>query len=144
MAIPFDQLPIGDGLLPDGTRAPFFIDRRELTTVRDEGPTWKYHDARFIEEAVSNPDAIFKGLRRPNQTTSFCYSVQPTRDPDEDPDDMGLSLPPTFGRVFCAFVCLGAMGYIVFDWEWRPVSPDDPGHPENWTTDFAERVWHQL
>lgn len=141
MAIPFDQLPIGEGRLPDGTTAPFFISRRELDTVRNDGPDWKYHDARFIEEAVAEPDAIFEGLRRPNQDQGLCYSVQPTRDPDEEDDRYGAAPPPVFGLVFLAFVRLGAMGYVVFDWEWRPVAPDEPGHPEDWRTDFARRVW---
>jgi hypothetical protein len=141
MPIPADQIPVGEGLLPNGTTAPFFVDKKELDTVRDHGPTWKYYDARFLEEAVAKPDAIFEGLRRPNQGESFCYSVQPTRDPDDQDDPYNIGLPPVFGQVFLAFVTLGAMGYVVFDWEWRPVSPDDPGHPENWQKDFVRRVW---
>lgn len=35
------------------------------------------------------------------------------------------------------------MVYVVFDWEWRTESADEPGHPENWQTDFARRVWHR-
>jgi hypothetical protein len=143
MAIPIYLLPVGEGRLPDGTTAPFFIDRRELDAVRDNGPGWKYHDARFIEEAVTDPDAIFEGLRRPNQADSVCYSVQPTRDPDADEDPYGIGTPPVFGQVFLAFVTLGQMGYVVFDWEWRPGSPDEPGYPENWRTDFVRRVWHR-
>lgn len=143
MPIPSNQLPIGDGRLPDGGTAPFFIDRNELDAVRDDGPAWKYHDARFIEEAIADPDAIFEGLRRPNQTDSLCYSVRPSRDPDEDDDPFGVGAPPAFGKVFLAFAGLGPMGYLVFDWEWRPESPDDPGHPENWNHDFARRVWHR-
>ncbi|MGL6095324.1 MAG: hypothetical protein ACRC7O_05935 [Fimbriiglobus sp.] len=142
MAVPFHQLPIGDGHLPDGTTAPFFVDRTEFDTVRDEGPAWKFHDARFIPEAVADPDAIFRGLRRPNQNESLCYSVQPTRDPDDDANEYGIAVPPVFGRVFLVFAYLGSMGYVVFDWEWREAG-DEPGHPENWQDDFAERIWQR-
>jgi hypothetical protein len=70
--------------------------------------------------------------------------VAPLYDPDEEQDESGLksSLPPVFGQVFLAFVCLAPMGYLVFDWEWRPVG-DEPGHPENWRSDFLERVWRR-
>ena len=141
MPVPFDQLPIGDGRLPDGTTAPFFVDRRELERVREDGPTWKYEDARFIPQAVSEPDAIFRGLRRPNQVDSLCYSVFLTHDPDDEASEFGSAAAPVFGYVFLAFAYLAPMGYLVFDWEWRPTA-DEPGHPENWPTDFAERVWH--
>jgi hypothetical protein len=146
MLVPANQIPVGEGLLPDGRRAPFFIDRNELNLVKSEGPEWKYEDSRFIDEAVCDPDVIFEGLRRPEQAQSFCYSVQPTHDPDkaEDEDPYGQGLPPTFGQVFLAFVRAAPMGFLVFDWEWREVSADEPGHPDNWQEDFAERVWQRL
>jgi hypothetical protein len=83
MPIPFDQMPIGEGLLPDGTRVPFFINAKELRALQDEGPAWKYHDARFIEEAVSNPDAIFEGCAVRTKTmvsaTRWRRCTTPTR-----------------------------------------------------------------
>ena len=140
MPIPSDQIPVGEGRLPNGETAPFFVDKNELLKVQRKGPTWKYHDARYIEEAVSKPDVIFEGLHRPNLTDSLCYSVQPTRDPDED-EPSWVSLPPVFGRVFLAFARLGPMGYLVFDWAWREVDPDEPGFPENWKNDFGRLAW---
>lgn len=142
MPIPFDQIPVGEGLLPDGTRAPFFVDGRELRILHEQGPAWKYHDARFIEEAVADPDVIFEGLRRPNQTDAFCYSVRPLRDPDEEEDSTSELLPPVWGQVFLAFARLGPMGYLVFDWEWRPEGAE-PGHPEDGDTDFERIVWQR-
>jgi hypothetical protein len=143
MPIPFDQIPVGEGRLPDGTFAPFFVDRREYDILIDDGPRWKAEDARFIPEAVADPDAIFVGLRRANQAESLCYSVSPTRDPDDDADDFGPAPPPVFGRVFVAFASLCDMGYVVWDWEWREQGDAEPGHPENWQTDFEGRVWHR-
>lgn len=144
MPIPAHLIPIGEGMLPDGTRVPFFVDKRELDSVRDNGPAWKYHDAGYIIEAVGDPDAIFEGLQRPNQNDSFCYSVRPTRDPDADEgDETEPALPPVFGQAFLAFVTLEQMGFVVFDWEWRAESADEPGHPENWQSDFARRVWQR-
>jgi hypothetical protein len=143
MAVPFGQLPIGDGRLPDGGTAPFFIDRGELEIVRLDGPAWKFQDARFIPESVADPDVIFEGLRRPNQSESLCYSVRPTQDPDEEQDEIAAETIPRYGYVFLAFVYLGMMGYVVFDWEWREEDPDQPGHPVNWATDFARRAWYR-
>src|SRR5437764_1424624 len=117
MAIPRDQLPLGEGRGPDGTPVPFFVDRRELDSLREHGPAWKYEDARFLEEVVGDPDAIFCGLGRPNQADSLCYSVRLTHDPDDEPDWVAGPIPPRFGYVFLAFVSLGPMGYVVFDWE---------------------------
>lgn len=140
MLVPFGQLPIGDGLLPDGTRVSFFIDRDELDTVRLDGPAWKYDDARFIEVAIGDPDAIFEGLRRPNQAASLCHAVFPTSDPDEA-DESGSGTPPRFGFVFLAFSSLADMGHVVFDWEWRVQDDDEQGRLENWANDFARRAW---
>lgn len=145
MLVPFDRIPVGEGLLPDGTRAPFYIDRAELDVVRESGPASKYDDARFIDECVTDPDAIFRGLRRPNQSDSLCYSVFPEHDPDDanDSESYAPARPPVFGFVFLAFVTQTGMGYLVFDWEWRESSPNDPGHPLHWETDFAGRAWHR-
>jgi hypothetical protein len=86
MAIPIDQMPIGEGRHPDGEPgASFFIDRPTLEMIEKEGPDWKFDDARFLREAVSEPDTIFEGLKRANHEDCFCYCVRPTHDPD-DPD----------------------------------------------------------
>jgi len=55
-----------------------------LDVIERDGAEWKLEDARFIPEAVREPDAIFEGLRRPNQRQGLCYSVRPTRDPEEE------------------------------------------------------------
>ena len=138
MAIPIDQLPIGEGRNPDGTPgASFFIDRAELDLIAEDGPAWKLEDARFIYEAVQEPDAIFEGLKRPNQTQSLCYSVRPTH----DPEDEGSEGPPRYGYVFVAFARPGVGGWIVFDWEWREEEADSPGHPVDWETHFERQLW---
>lgn len=143
MALPSNLIPVGNGCGPNGGLVPFYVDRQVLDTVRDEGPAWLFHDARFIEEAVCDPDAIFEGLRRPNHVEALCYSVRPSRDPDEDERDDYLAVPPVFGRVFLAFAQIGPMGYVVFGWEWREEDPDEPGHPEDWQADFGSRIWNK-
>ncbi len=145
MAIPADLIPIGHGgMAPDGSRQSFFVSKRELEQIRLDGPPWKYEDARFIEEAIDDPDALFEGLRRPNQDESFCYSVQPTHDPDDEEDgEAEPPIPPRPGYVFLVFVALGSFGYVVFDWEWREEDADEPGHPLNHAEDFARRIWQR-
>lgn len=142
MAVPFDQIPVGEGMLPDGSRAPFFTDRRTLDLLAEHGFAEKLRDSRFVPEAVSKPDAIFRGLRRPNQNEGLCYSVRPENDPDDERDDTpefaGL---PRYGVAFLAFVEVRDMGYVVFDWEWRDEDPNDPGHPVGWRSDFDAKVY---
>jgi hypothetical protein len=141
MPIPRDQLPIGEGLHPDGTTgASFFVDRAELDILEVDGPEWKFEDARFITESVGDPDAIFQGLKRPGQEGSLAYSVRPTHDPNEDES---VTLPPRFGYVFVAFARSGVGGYVIFDWEWRKEDSDVPGHPIAWQIDFERRTWHK-
>src|SRR3979409_2488617 len=101
MPIPSDQLPIGEGLFPDGKDgASFFMDRTELDIIEQDGPEWKLEDARFIKEAIKEPDAIFKGLKRPGQEEGLAYSVRPTHDPEDDEPN---PIPPRFGFVFVVF-----------------------------------------
>jgi hypothetical protein len=137
VAIPFDQLPIGEGLCPDGRPgATFFISKTNLQVFERDGPEGKYEDARFVHETVQSPDAVFKGLNRSGHEESLCYSVRPTFDPD-DPD----SGPPRYGYVFLAFIRPGVGGFVVFDWDWREEDSDAPGHPEGWADAFGERTW---
>jgi hypothetical protein len=138
MAIPIDQIPIGEGRHPNGEPgAIFFIHRSALEVLETDGPEWKFDDARFLREAVSAPDAIFEGLKRAGREDCFCYCVRPTHDPD-DPEAPG---PLFLEKVFVAFVQPGPVGYIVFDWAWRQQDPDDVWHPLGWRTDFTRRTW---
>jgi hypothetical protein len=139
MAIPNDQVPMGDGLDPTGAPgASFFVSRTELETLERNGPEWKLEDARFILEAIRSPDAIFEGLLRPGQESGLCYSVRPTHDPECDDEYQNL---PRFGFVFLVFARPAVGGYIAFDWEWRQEDGDVPGHPAFWQTDFERRTW---
>lgn len=140
MPLPANQLPIGEGRHPNGDPgATFYIDVDALTAAEEDGPEWKYEDARFILEAVAEPDAIFEGLRRHDHEGGLCYSVRPTH----DPDDESSQEQPRYGFVFVAFVRPGLGGYVVFDWEWREEDFDFPGHPENWENDLTRRTWHK-
>ena len=141
MPIPIDQIPIGEGLDPEGKRgATFFVSRAELDILERDGPEWKLEDARFIPETVQQPDAIFEGLKRPGHEKSLCYSVRPARDPENEEENQPL---PRYGFAFLAFARSGAGGFVVFDWEWREEDGDAPGHPVGWATDFERRTWHR-
>ena len=94
--------------------------------------------ARFIEEAVSDPDAIFEGLNRLGMDAAVAYSVRPTHDPDE-PDQDG---PPCYGKAFVVYARQGVGGYVVFDWEWRE-EDEEPGYPDGWRGDFTRRTWNK-
>lgn len=137
--MPSDQLVVGEGRLPDGTAVTFYVAKPELDALRDNGPQEKYDASRFLPEAVSDPDAIFEGLKQPDEDASLYYSVFLTHDPDDE--DTEARTPPRYGFVFVAFVRLANMGYVVFDWEWREQDPEHVGHPVNWASDFGARVW---
>lgn len=139
MPIPSDQLPIGEGRDKDGNRgASFFVSRTTIEALEQYGPEWKYEDARFIPEAILQPDAIFEGLKRPGQEKSLCYSVRPTHDPDDETETQTL---PRYGYVFLVFArsCVG--GYEAFDWEWREEDSESPGLPIGHETDFERYTW---
>jgi hypothetical protein len=111
-----------------------------LTFSRKTAPSGKLEDARFIKEAVADPNAIFQGLKRPGHEAGLAYSVRPTHDPDQKE---ASPIPPRFGYVFVAFARTGMGGFVVFDWEWREEDPDAPGHPLGWKVDFERRTWHK-
>jgi hypothetical protein len=139
LALPRDQIPVGEGLWANGEPGClFYINRAELDLIAQAGPEWKLEDARFIAEAIAEPDAIFEGLKRPNQDDNLCYSVRPTRDPNEETNEQ-----PRFGMAFVVFVSARPMGYLVFDWEWRQEDSDCPGHPSGWAEDFKRRTWQK-
>lgn len=139
MAIPIDQMPIGEGRHPDGNPGTtFFVDRTQLSDLEETGPESKLDDARFILEAVGEPDAIFERLRRDDGSSEWCYSVRPTHDPQE-PEATTL---PRYGFAFLVFVRPGVGGYVVSDWEWREENAV-PGLPLNWQNDFTRRLWQK-
>ena len=88
------------------------LSKDELYALEEDGPEWKYEAARFLEEAVQEPDAIFAGLRRAGQQASHCYSVRIVNDPDE-PDQ---TTHPRYGHVFLVFIREGTWGYVAFIW----------------------------
>jgi hypothetical protein len=145
MLVPIDQIPLGEGILPDGGCGPFYVDRQTLTLLQENGHSEKYSDARFLLMAVTKPDAIFKGLRRPNQLEGLCYSIRPEGDPDdensEDAESHAITALPRYGAAFLAFIEIRVVGYVAFDWEWRDEDPDMPGYPLNWADDFGKQVY---
>src|SRR5438046_3129948 len=124
MLVPFDQIPIGDGIRPDGSAVPFYIDRWALESGVEYGFTERYFDSRFIPMAVSDPDVVFSGLKRPNQHSGLAYSVRPEYDPDDDEEERATAGMPRYGEVFLAFAEVRDMGYVVFDWAWRQEDPE--------------------
>jgi len=108
-----------------------------LAALEEFGPAEKHEDGRFVYECVSQPDAIFEGLKRGRQEDSLCYSVRPTHDP-MDPDAETL---PRYSFAFLTFVRPGVGGYVVFDRGWREEDSNLPGQPLNWQTDFTRRTW---
>ncbi len=108
-----------------------------LDALEEFGPAEKHEDGRFVYECVSQPDAIFEGLKRDRQDDGLCYSLRPTHDPMA-PDAETL---PRYGFTFLTFVRPGVGGYVVFDWAWREEDSHLPGHPMNWETDFTRRTW---
>jgi hypothetical protein len=141
--MPADYLPIGPGRCPEGGgECEFFIHLPTLQKLEKYGPAWKYQDGDLAGGVVADPQAVYRGLRRPDFEAgpSYCYSVRPAgsswqRGPGVD--------DPLLPCVFLVFVFRGMGGYVVFDWEWRPEDPAAPGEPEGWQDDFEERLWQR-
>jgi hypothetical protein len=139
VALPMDQVPVGEGKAPDGQGvAMFYVERALLDALRDEGPEWQLEDARFLTEAIREPDAIFEGLNRPGMEDGAAYSVRPTHDPEAE----GAEGPPRYGFVFVVYARPCPWGYVIFGWEWREEN-DEPGHPAGWEADFSRRTWNR-
>jgi len=130
MPIPVDNIPLGLGQDPfkESGEVEFFISASNLDKIEADGPTWKLADAIHVLTAIKNPDAIFEGLEREEYKDGFCFSFKPPQSPAR--------------MVFLIFIMMN-MGYVVFDWEWRPEDSDISGHPENWETNFGRREWHR-
>jgi hypothetical protein len=141
VALPADQVPVCEGKAPDGRgTCLFYVKRSVLDTIRDDGPPWKLDEARFIEEAVKEPDAIFEGLNRPGMADAVAYSVRPMRDPEEEEGPPTL---PRYGQAFVVYARPGTWGYVILDWEWRAEDGEQPGHPTGWEADFVRRTWNK-
>jgi hypothetical protein len=139
VALPADQVPVCEGKTPHGQgKCLFYVERALLDTLRDDGPAWKLEDARFIEEAVKKPDAIFEGLNRPGMEAGVAYSVRPQDDPEEE-DKTYL---PRYGKAFVVYARPGTWGYVIIDWDWRDEDAE-PGHPVGWEADFVRRIWSE-
>jgi hypothetical protein len=128
MPIPADNIPLGLGRNPlvEGEEVEFFVSASNLDKIEADGPTWKLADAVHVRAVIKNPDAIFEGLQREEYEDGFCYSFKPPQSPA--------------GMVFLIFIMMN-MGYVVFDWEWRPEDKINSGHPEKWDTNFGRLVW---
>lgn len=141
VAVPFDHEVAGEGKSPDGLGVSrFYIEKTFLNTLRDHGPEWKLEDAKYIEEAISDPDAIFEGLNRTGLEDGVAYSVRPSHDPEE-PEVETL---PHYGYTFVVYARPGGWGYVIINWDWRAEDSDSPGHPEGWEADFTRRSWSKL
>lgn len=115
----------------------FYVSLPRLEKLRDQGPRWKFHDARLIQETLTNPIVVFEGLRRKRYREGLCYVGNPTIWFDND----GISENRDPRYVFLVFVTF-YYGMLVFDWEWRRASATEPGHPNRWKRHFTRRVWH--
>ncbi len=116
------------------------MNREDLEKLQMAGPTQKFFDARLIEQVLISPDVIFKGLKREGFEDGYCYSKVPScrwvGGIGEDP----IKIPPPPDVVMLVFI-KPDKGRLVFDWELRPEQRESPGHPENWESNFEERIW---
>ena len=111
----------------------FYISIKALDTIAEDGPPWKFEDARTLLKAgLELPTIIFEGLKRAEFTDGYCYVSRPTERWAPD----GTREPTPQGRVFLIFVKKAA-GLVVFDWEWRPACGLPDGHEQ----DFARLIW---
>jgi hypothetical protein len=134
--LPFQVLrePLFDG---EGEHAcAFYLSKPDLEKIKEDGPTWKFYDARLIPEVLKNPTVVFEDLKREGFHDAYCYVGKP-----------GLRyvasqsrVPAPENLVFAVYV-KKVWGLVVFDWDWREESQADPGYPTAWEQDFGRRVW---
>lgn len=119
-------------------RPGFFVPTSFLQHLERNGPGQRFYDANLIEATLRNPTVILEGLRRDNYANGLCYCSVPTTRQDV----MGSPGRPPAGMVFAVY--LNANGndeWVVFDFDWRLVSPSAQGIPGNWEQDFERILW---
>ena len=111
----------------------FFVDRMNYEFMFDpvkKRPPLRRQQLSQLENVVTNPLAIFSGLKRTNFEDGLCY-VGPI-DGDET---------RSTGYVFAAFAKLIDRGILFYDWEHRPSDRRNPDLPNNWRIDLGELLW---
>jgi hypothetical protein len=117
----------------DGSR-DFFVPIAKLEHLQRSGPKQHFYDALLLGEVLSRPKVVFCGLEREDFNAAYCYAKIPSkRYRSHD-----VELPPLPGYTFLVFV---RQDFVILDWEWRKADPSNPDYPENWETDFGEKVW---
>lgn len=139
MPIPSDYLMLS-GLCPESRQlTDFFLSREHLYKIELDGPAQKFYDSRLLEPVLTEPCAIFRGLKRPSFENGFCYSGKPAVRWIEGGED-GIEIASPFDQVFLVFV-RPSKGYLVFDWEWRDEHPKQAGVPIHWERNFEALQW---
>lgn len=97
------------------------------------GPASKFFETFSIPPTLKKPSAIFRGLEREELENGYCYAGVPQFRRVED-----KSIPPPDGMVFAVYV---NSLFQVFEWRWEKMEPTEWGHPKDFLTRFAEKLW---
>ena len=111
-----------DPRAPDGGTWTIGVDESLLKALQQQGHHVKQSRLLLVADVVSRPLAIFGGWSRPGTHDCFVYAGQPNR--DYRGPQIEVPAPPKM--LFLVFVVPGG---TIDDWNWRPVTPDNPDHP---------------
>jgi hypothetical protein len=129
------------GIHPDGSSESFFyLSVERIKEIQRKGPAWKFENARLLEEALKSPNTIFEGLKREGMNEAFCYVAKPS---SRYRKGGSIETPFSPNRVFVIYVdpMLDGNGYEILDWGIRVEDNANPGHPEEWQSDFERKTW---
>ena len=126
---------VESGLHPAGKgQLDFSILQSQVRHYMRYGPAHKFFDSLLIPGVLSNPAAIFQGLKRENMEDGLCYvAIPPVRY-----INARVTAPPHPGKTFAVFA---DAKFEVFDWRWENTDSNDKNLPMDYQTRFSKKVW---
>jgi hypothetical protein len=112
----------------------------KIQELQRHGPSWKFDNARLLEEALQSPTAIFEGLQRTGLEAAFCYAAKPSRRYRKGGT---IETPFSSGRVLVVYVdnMQSSNEFEIIDWAIREEDGKNPGYPAGWQNDFGRKIW---
>lgn len=112
--------PTGDAPWPVG------VTETKFRRLRENSHLVKLGRLALVAEVLENPTIIVEGWNRPDTGDCLVYVGKP----DKDYRSAAIELPAPQGMLFAVFVLRDG---TVDDWNWRPVSSNDPELPDGVT-----------
>lgn len=116
-----------------GSTVHYLLSEQKITATALRGMGHAKDLAYCLREVLSDPTAIFRGVREEGERNWCCYVGRPKHSYDRN----GNTCPPRRDRVFLVFV--NDEG-VIYNWRWERCAEDDDGLPEGHDDRFNERV----